>query len=183
MENILLFKDNRGYDWINEMISLLQKAKCEGKEGVVFFWWHVRPSGKSLGYDVSATIKQIRENIKEYGHIKAFGHIDGKLYLLEIVDFIEDPLENLTKIQKELSDKYKIANWWNKPKNEIESDIKRNIEIEGGTAYPRILFVISNVFCLDSASEKIINFIKEKVPRQHMKLVEEKVFYCEEQKQ
>ena len=82
----------------------------------------------------------------------------NKCYIFTAVDFIVDPVENLSKIQSEWKLKY-FLHKWEKSKEKLLQLIEKWIEEEqkkgkaGRTAIPKVLFVISSVTQVDCSKE------------------------------
>ena len=149
----LLFVHNEGEDWIEDMKNVI----CNNDENtncrpVLYFWWHQRPDGKD------ETLSLLKEQLKKCGFSPIFAKTKNKCYIFTAVDFIVDPVENLSKIQSEWKSKY-FLHTWEKSKEELLQLIEKWIEEEqkkgkaGRTAIPKVLFVISSVTQVDCSKE------------------------------
>ncbi len=149
----LFFVDNNEEDWIEDMKkTICNNEKNKDCRPVLYFWWHQRPK------DPEETLFLLREQLKKCGFFPIFAKTMNKCYIFTAVDFIVDPVENLSKIKSEWKLKY-FLHTWEKSKEKLLQLIEKWIEEEqkkgkaGRTAIPKVLFVISSVTEVDCSKE------------------------------
>jgi len=138
---------------------------------ILYFWWHERPEGKEK------TLSILREMLKKFGFFPVFGRTSEGCYIFTVVDFIENPVENIEEIKRKWGNKYYLRLWGGdeeeiRKKVEEWKDEYRKRGERGDRGYPRILFVVSSVSKVDCSSAEIFS---KKGSRDHLKVVELKL--------
>ncbi len=101
---------------------------------------HQNPEGRDN------TLKELRKAINYYGFFPVFAKTLEKCYLFTVVDFFEDPVENLDKIQ---NSEYSLKESWNLSKEELIKRIENEKKIKGKLSNRKILFIVSSISDID----------------------------------